>query len=496
MPEDVSRRQVLRVLGVGAVAVGTGALALSVTGCTSTPDVAASPSGASTARAHPTATAGAAWPQPEIQHSVGGVLDLTLSVGEHEVAVAGTTARMLAYNGTVPGPTLHLRPGDLLRVRLRNDLAEPTNLHTHGLVVSAADNGDNPFLHIGPGETFDYEIALPEDHPPGVCWYHPHHHGRVADQLFAGLYGAIVVDDEDWSAAPPLIAVVSDVTLSGGAVATVAGIERMRGRTGDMLLVNGLSAPALRGRAGSDQRILFVNACASRYLDLRLDPFDARLRGIDSGRRPEQAITRLLLAPGNRADVVITVPAEPTDLVTAAHDRGGAGMGMMGGAVTSPEAVVLAVVPDDAADAGRVAAAAPGIPRDLREVTVDGTRTLTLSMGMGGGAGMRFLIDGREFAPGRVDQLIRLGTVEEWTIVNDSGMAHPFHLHIWPMQLVRVNRRDVAEIDVRDVVDVPAGEAVTVRIAFDRFPGRTVYHCHILDHEDLGMMGVAEAVET
>ena len=86
-----------------------------------------------------------------------------------------------------------------------------------------------------------------------------------------------------------------------------------------------------------------------------------------------------------------------------------------------------------------------------------------------------------------------LGTVEDWTIVNVSPMDHPFHLHVWPMQVLRAGSADVTGVDVRDVVDVPAGTSVTVRIAFDRFPGQTVYHCHILDHEDLGMMGVVDA---
>ncbi|MDO8107630.1 multicopper oxidase domain-containing protein [Isoptericola sp. b441] len=85
---------------------------------------------------------------------------------------------MVTYNGTVPGPTLRMRPGDRLRVHLANELDEPTNLHTHGLLVSRTDNGDNPFLRVAPGETFDYEITLPADHPPGLFWYHPHHHGQ------------------------------------------------------------------------------------------------------------------------------------------------------------------------------------------------------------------------------------------------------------------------------------------------------------------------------
>ena len=485
MSGGITRRQALTIgaLGVGALGIGATGLVWTTVGSQT--------SGSGTA----TATSGAAgWVEPSVLESVDGVLDVTLQAAEREVEVGGASVRMLTYNGTVPGPTLHLRPGDLLRVRLQNDLTDPTNLHTHGLLVSASDNSDNPFLRIGAGESFDYEIQLPDDHPAGVFWYHPHHHELVADQVFAGLYGAIIVDEEDWSQAPPRVVVVSDVTVSGGAVASVSGVERMLGRTGEVLLVNGQPSPTLPAPAESEQRLLIVNACTSRYLDLRLGDLDARVRGIDSHRRTPQSADRLVLAPGNRADVVITTPTAATDLVAAAYDRGQAGMGMMGGgSTTSPEAVVLTVVPDAGATPPVVADPVVSTRRDLRETAVDGTRTLTMSMGMGGGAGMRFLIDGRAFDAGRTDQSVTIGTVEDWTIVNVSPMDHPFHLHVWPMQVLRTGGADVTGLDVRDVVDVPAGTSVTVRIAFDRFPGQTVYHCHILDHEDLGMMGVVDA---
>ncbi len=484
MSRAFTRRQALTIgaIGVGSIGVGAAGLAASTLG-----------SGSAGSGSASTGSSGGAWREPSVLESADGVLDVTLRVAEREVDLGGSSVRMLTYNKTVPGPTLHLRPGDLLRIRLQNDLADPTNLHTHGLLVSAADNGDNPFVRVGPGESFDYEIQLPDDHPSGVFWYHPHHHGLVADQVFAGLYGAIIVDEEDWSVAPPRIVVVSDVTVAGGSVAGVSGMEQMMGRTGEILLANGAHSPALPAPAGSQQRLLLINACTSRYLDLRLGGLDAQVRGIDSGRRSPLTADRLVLAPGNRADLVITTPAETTDLVVAAYDRGQAGMGMMrGGSLTSPEDIVLSLVPDASAAVPTVAEAEPGTHRDLRQSQVDATRTLTMSMGMGGG-GMRFLIDGREFDPDRVDQAVTLGTIEDWTIVNTSPMDHPFHLHVWPMQVLQVGGDEVTDPDVRDVVDVPAGTSVTVRIVFDRFPGRTVYHCHILDHEDLGMMGTIEA---
>ena len=106
---------------------------------------------------------------------------------------------------------------------------------------------------------------------------------------------------------------------------------------------------------------------------------------------------------------------------------------------------------------------------------------------------MRFIIDGKEFDPNRIDQTVAVGTIEEWVVTNTSPMDHPIHLHVWPMQLIEENGQQLKEPTWQDVVNIPARSNVKVRIAFEDFTGRTVYHCHILDHEDQGMMGVIDA---
>ena len=120
--------------------------------------------------------------------------------------------------------------------------------------------------------------------------------------------------------------------------------------------------------------------------------------------------------------------------------------------------------------------------------------------GMGGGGtdamGMSFTVDGKEFDAARIDQSVQQGTVEEWTLVNDSPMDHPIQLHVWPMQITAEAGRAISGVTRQDVVNVPARSEVTVRVAFDNYAGRTVYHCHILDHEDNGMMAVVESQYT
>ncbi|WP_295016082.1 multicopper oxidase family protein [uncultured Micrococcus sp.] len=450
--------------------------------------------------------------QPEVLSSRDGALDLALEAAPARVRIGARTAHVQAFNGSLPGPTLRVRPGDTLRVAMTNGLDDPTNLHVHGLHVSPQDNGDNPFVSIAPGETFDYEYVLPGDHPPGTYWYHPHHHGHVADQLAAGLYGAIVVEDPDpVPVARERVLVVSDITLdASGNLAEVSPPQQMMGREGETVLVNGQVRPEATAAPGERELWRVVNACPSRYLRLTLDGQTLRLSGRDLGRLPEPVeLTEVTLAPGNRVELLVDTREGTSTLVAAPVDRGSMD-GMMGGAMPGDgpgndepiELLTLEVAGDRAGDAGPVPAG-PSL-RDLREEPVEARRTLDFAMGMGGMGGMMgsmrgpgqmmsFTIDGQQFDAERTDQRVRVGTVEEWTLVNSSPMDHPMHLHVWPMQVVSAAGRDVPGPRWQDVVNIPAFGEVTVRVAFEDFGGRTVYHCHILDHEDLGMMGTVAA---
>jgi FtsP/CotA-like multicopper oxidase with cupredoxin domain len=227
------------------------------------------------------------------------------------------------------------------------------------------------------------------------------------------------------------------------------------------------------------------------------------LLGKDSGRFTVPVPTeQVLLAPGNRADLLVTIGPGEGVLRAIPYDRGGMGMGgMMGGAPSGDAGPVRLAELRVAGRGAEEEQPLPtfAIPRDLRGEGVERRRELVLAMRMGGGMGggmdamNAFTIDGRAFDHDRVDQQVALGSVEEWRILNDSPMDHPFHLHVWPMQLLEENGRPVDLPTWQDVVNVPARGSVRVRVAFEDFAGRTVYHCHVLDHEDRGMMGVVEA---
>ncbi|MGR0218749.1 multicopper oxidase family protein [Agromyces sp. ZXT2-6] len=490
----ISRRGALLIgaAAAGAVAVGGGIALWNLASDRSAP-VPGAPDDAPTPETDGTdGAAGESFREPEVLTSSGGRLDLELAAALTTATVAGAAVRVLAYNGTMPGPTLRVRPGDRVTLRLRNGLDAPTNLHTHGLVVSPEGNSDNVFLMIEPGADFDYDYRLGEDHRPGLFWYHPHHHGTTADQLFGGMYGAIIVeDDEDVPVARERLLVVADIRFdASGSVAAATRFDRMTGREGDVVLVNGMLEPTMAANPGDRERWRIVNACSSRHLRLRLDGQRMQLLGIDGARYAEpRELDEIVLLPGNRADVVVTMAEGESVLQTLPFDRGR--MGMMGAppsATAGADLARLAVAGAAGASAGALPSSSP---RDLRAEEVTGRRTVTLAMGgMGMGGGMAFTIDGREFDHDRTDIEIASDAVEEWTIENTSPMDHPFHLHVWPMQLIEVDGAPIDRIDVRDVVPVPAGGRVVVRIAFEGITGRTVYHCHILDHEDLGMMGV------
>ncbi|CAN5457485.1 multicopper oxidase CueO [soil metagenome] len=479
--KPITRRSALTLGGIGAALIATGGVGL----LTTTSGIGSQ---------GVTSSGGSALRQPKLLRSRNGALSLDLRVEQLHVLIGATNVQAMTYGGSLPGPTLMVDPGDVLSINLDNRLSSPTNLHTHGLHVSPEGSSDNVLRRIDSGTSGQYRYAIPPDHPPGVFWYHPHHHGMAADQVFGGLYGAIIVQDSaPIEVAQERILIVSDMTFdAAGQISSPSPMDKMNGREGSTLLLNGQVGATLAAHPGDRERWRIVNACTSRYLDLRLDSQGLQLLGNDSGRLAEaRSVQQLLLAPGNRADVLVTMKQGTSSLRTVSVDRGSSGG--MGGSSDSSSSDIARLTVAGAATTPAPAVAIQAVPRDLRTVNADRARTLTLAMPMGGmgGSGIGgFTIDGRSFDPSRIDQRVPAGAVEEWTIVNRSPMDHPFHLHVWPMQVLRVGSETIGPAEWQDVVNIPAHSSSQVRIAFDDFTGTSVFHCHILDHEDQGMMGL------
>ncbi len=409
--------------------------------------------------------------------------------------IAGTSANLLTYNGVFPGPLLRVREGERVRLRFTNLLSEHTNLHLHGLHLSPSV--DDPFLMVDPGETVYYEFDVPQG-SAGTYWYHPHVHERVARQLFAGLAGPIIVEGPidrrlRLRRAEEVLLVLKDISLAGGGVAAHTSFDWMNGKEGNLLLVNGALQPAILP-SHSLIRFRLLNASNARYYRLSLEQHAMHLIATDGGflQRPE-AVDELLLAPGERAEVLVRLRAQGSfRLLNLPYDRGrsmmGGMMGGMGGPVTARNPQTLLTVtfagiprrsplPDRLAEIEALDPASAAVARRL-------------VLGEGMMMGMQFTINGRTFDPNRDDIRGRLGDLEVWDIENRGGMDHPFHLHTYPFQVLSRNGVPEPLRAWKDVVNVRARETVRIAVPLSDFEGRTVYHCHIAEHEDRGMMGV------
>lgn len=452
---------------------------------------------------------------PSSDHYVSkeGLLDVSLDARYRSVNLAGREARLYSYNGSLPGPRLEVKPGDTVRIRFTNNLPDPTNLHYHGLHVSPSENADNAFLEVPPGETFTYEFTIPQNHPAGTFWYHPHRHGLVAKQVFGGLSGLLIVRGElddipEIQAAQEEFLVLKDFALGDdGHIQPPNRMERMmQGREGSLVTVNGSVNPNFSIPEGGLLRLRLLNASSSRFYRLMLQDHPLHLIATDGGALGEPVeLKELLLTPGERAEVLIRGEREPGEylLLNLPYDRSDMGMmggGMMGGGMmgrsrsTSPDrsATLATLTYKD-----RV----KSLPLPEQLIPVEAlpepqkVRRFTLGHGMAPGQGMAFTINGKTFNSERIDTQVRLNTVEDWEIANEGmmmGFDHPFHLHTNAFQVISRNGKSESYRGWKDTVPVPPGDVVRIRIPFKDFPGKAVYHCHILDHEDLGMMGVVK----
>lgn len=432
--------------------------------------------------------------------SVDGRLDVELVASEQWIALAGAPARLWSFNGQVPGPLLEVAAGDDVRIRLSNDLSESTNLHFHGLHVPPDGTADNIFLAVPPGEALAYVFRIPENHPAGLFWLHPHLHGSVARQVSLGLAAPLVIRGAldaipEVAAAREHILVLQDFALDRLGRPVDPGMSAlMAGREGSLVTVSGQARPRYAVEQDGLLRLRLLNASVSRFYRLSLEDHPLHIIATDGGSlAAPQRVEELLLAPGERRDVLVQgVRAGGSyRLMNLPYPRGSAGM--MGGALGTRTPFEIATVVYE----GR-AGSPVGVPHTLGEMErlpsgpLRRTFVLSEAMGMvpGRGMGMRFLINGREFDHARIDDRVRLGDVEDWEYVNTTDMDHPMHVHTNAFQ--RVGADGQAQPAWLDGVVVPARGRARIRIRFTDFAGTAVQHCHILDHEDLGMMSTVK----
>lgn len=435
--------------------------------------------------------------------SQDGLLELSLTAQAATQTLAGQRATLLAYNGQVPGPVLEARAGDTVRLTLINQLETPTNLHYHGLHISP--DIDNVFRAVPPGERYTYEFQIPANHPAVTAWYHPHYHLDVARQVFGGLAGPLIIRG-DLDEVPELQQAYESVLMLQDFEPTLQPAEphalgKKWGREGSLLLANGQRNPVIAMPQNGLLRLRLINASASRIYQLQLREHPWLLVATDRGAiaNPIQVNT-LQLSPGERAEMLIAGQQQPGDyeLISLPYDRGiGAMVESLGQTVKQMSGVVQPMQTTVATLRYQPSQYAEPLPLPQALIPIERlpapshTREFVLNHGVGGGDS-GFIINDKSFDMNRVDTRVKLNQVEDWRIVNRASIDHPFHLHTNRFQVIRRNGQPESLLSWQDTVSIKGYESVTIRVRFEDFVGRTVYHCHILDHEDQGMMGIIE----
>ncbi len=445
---------------------------------------------------------------PSLQ-SKDGVLEATLTVTRTNYNVGGQTVQGLTYNGLVQPPTLKVNPGDTIKLSLVNDLPSPvqdakesgttitpaqamsalTNLHYHGFDVSPAGDSDNVFLQVKRGETQKYTVVLPSDHEQGMFWYHPHIHLNSESQVLGGMSGLIQVGSPSSQlpkeldgiktrsfALKDLPSLPQPVAPPGSANLGPIAFDGQR-------LVNGQVAPTVDIAPGEVQLWRFANIGADVPYAVTLGSATFFIINQDGAPQPAMTpSTKLLLPPGKRFDVLITgPPAGSIDMMTETVPFGSA---------TVP-AYKLATVKSSGTPV-----TSPVLPLPLLNgkgpITAPATVQRTFALGFDESTG-QYTINGKPFSMDRVDTVVTGGDTEEWTITNATPIGHPFHIHITDFQVLSITGAPQPFQGQMDTVLVPPNGNVVFKITFDpRYPGKFVYHCHILNHEDGGMMGTIE----
>lgn len=440
------------------------------------------------------------------------LLDTTMNSAFELSAQAGQTnflrqsnSDTWGFNQPFLGPTIRMRSTGEVQAVITNRLREEISVHWHGLVIPGSVDG-GPHQPVSAGDT--WRPVLPINQPSCTAWYHSHQHRQTAAQVQQGLAGVLQLDDgRDGERGLPVRYGVDDLTLvlqdrrfdqNGRMRYRPSMHDNMVGFIGDHMLVNGQIGRTAAVPAGI-VRLRLLNGCNARILNLAMsDGRPMHQIATDSGLLPTpQARTTLPLSPGERAEVLVDFSdGNETALVSEnVENTPMMGGGLTGGqpplngfevlrfAVDVTQEVGVTMLPDDL---GGEFAGIDEQPAVHRQVSLDMTMGMMRMFG-----GDRFSINNQAFEMDHMNYEVKLGAVEEWTVTG-AMMMHPFHVHGTIFQVVSENGgppqphnrgwKDTALID---------GEAV-IRMRFEREapPDRPfMFHCHILEHEDGGMMG-------
>jgi FtsP/CotA-like multicopper oxidase with cupredoxin domain len=416
------------------------------------------------------------------------IVEIDLTAKLADVQIDGKTVHAWTYDGGVPGPLIKTRVGDRLIVHFKNQLDEPTTVHWHGVRVPIEMDGVPEISQpeVKKGESFTYDFVVRD---AGLYWYHPH--VMSAAQVGFGLYGALLVEDPDDGVGveDQVTLVLSDIAFDGKGKLEPAdsggSAGMVFGREGDYVLANGRRHPVLRARPGAPQRWRIVNAAKSRFFYLDLDGQSFTVIGADGGLQERQVTTDILLVtPGERVDVIVAPKGKagtPLALRAMLYNRGYGSVEYR--SVEEVMTIEFTTEPP-------VSAKPVSVTRALPAPSIEGATKVdvVLTLPPMKNNKSEFQVNGLPFWKAKPYQA-KLGEKQLWIVRNESDWDHPFHLHGFFFQVIDEKGEPVRPLALKDTVNVPMKTTVRLLVTFDERPGQWMFHCHILDHADGGLMG-------
>jgi FtsP/CotA-like multicopper oxidase with cupredoxin domain len=394
------------------------------------------------------------------------------------------------FNGSVPGPTLRANKNDTVIVKVKNELREPTVIHWHGIQLSSdMDGTDSVQRPIAPGEEFEYRFVVPD---AGTFWYHSHQ--NEAKQMERGMYGALIVEEENELVTDyERVLMIDDMKLTSENEFKVGNalsrwIERHDGREGNTLLINGKENYEIQMNAGQTERWRFINASSARYFRLFLGGRKFKLIATDGGllEYPVE-MTELMIVPGERAEILVGpfADGESFKVESLKYNRMTMFKAERG---TYATVKVFRAKPSKLFIPERLRTIEPLASRDYPV-----NRRVTFSVGASLNNGIDFLVNGERHND---DKPVSVGELQVWEVRNTSLMDHPFHLHGFFFQVLEIDGKAPQYLSWKDTINLKPRSSVRIAWMPDARPGQWMYHCHILEHHEAGMMGHFEVVNS
>jgi suppressor of ftsI len=438
-------------------------------------------------------------------------------------AVRGSDGRdSFAFNEQMVAPIIRVSPGDILKITYINDLPQPsgeqcsvgpcmnmTNLHFHGLGVSPkAPEDDVLDMIASPGQTLHYVVHIPLNQEPGLYWYHTHPHGESKQQVLDGMSGAIIV--EGMERYVPEVRRIREqvIVVRGRSIEHDANASELRRRVeipskgcgseadavDEIFTVNGAIRPRIEIAPGERQFWRIVNASADRYADVQLDgelwevvALDGMPLAYHNPEHPVRVMDHVLLSPASRLEAIVTGPPAGSlaSFRTRCVDTGPDGD-------PNPAMVLADTVPASPSSLKQIPVVSNYKPASYKQPQLASLESeppqfvVTFTEDKKG-----FYINGQRYEPDAKPMTEAVvGTYQHWRVVNQTKELHPMHLHQVHFLVYAVNGIKLPHPEWLDTANVPYGGSIDMIVDFTNpaIRGMSVFHCHLLNHEDKGMM--------